>query len=356
MSNINWSAPCYETVDWEGVVESDSELIYRVEKGSWVLTFVSTVLAGTVGTVAYESLQPWIQQKVDAYRADGDDERERWGADLRDLFPFVNFSDVFIGQRHSGAERKLSEIGDYIADLADESVYDEDHIEGYSTNELFQTLDFVIATNIALNDEGPERVLSDPSLTTDFTGDLIAVGGPISNFYARNLMYGDSIDLPYRYDLNPDDGSADTSDASPLELREVGLNDNKGFERRPNWCLVERDGTAPEVGNRPARPERRGETWIRDYFTIVKAPNVHPDAMATYGTEPKVLSVSGCHGFGTRAAISALQDREVLTTLEAEADDGYFQALGRVKRRPDAGLEDAQISVPAEHVRLLDGD
>lgn len=64
--------------------------------------------------------------------------------------------------------------------------------------------------------------------------------------------------------------------------------------------------------------------------------------------------MSGCHGFGTRAAIRALQDREVLATLEAEAADGYFQALGRVKRRRDAGLEDAQISVPAEHVRLLD--
>lgn len=86
----------------------------------------------------------------------------------------------------------------------------------------------------------------------------------------------------------------------------------------------------------------------------MKAPNVYADAAATYATEPKVLSVSGCHGFGTRAAIRALQDREVLATPEAEADDSYFQALGRVKRRPDAGLEDARISIPAEQVRLLD--
>ena len=355
MTDVDWSAPCYETVDWGGAVEPDSELVYRVEEGSWELTFVSTVLAGTVGTVAYESLQPWIERKIDAYRADGDDERDRRSDDLKDLFPFVNYADIFIGQRHSGSERKLGEIGDYLADLADAdgSVYDEDHVKGYSTNELFQTLDFVIATNIALTDEGPERVFSDPSITADFTGDLVAVGGPISNLYTRNLMYGDSVDLPYRYDLNPDDGSANISDASALELRDIGLNDDR-FERRPNWRLIEHDGSAPEVGNRPARPERRGETWIRDYFTIVKAPNVHPDAAATHGAEPKVLSVSGCHGFGTRAAIRALQDREVLATLEAEAADGYFQALGRVKRRRDAGLEDAQISVPAEHVRLLD--
>ena len=88
-------------------------------------------------------------------------------------------------------------------------------------------------------------------------------------------MYGDSVDLPYRYDLNPDDGSANISDASALELRDVGLNDDR-LERRPNWRLIEHDGSVPEVGNRPARPERRGETWIRDYFTIVKAPNVPP--------------------------------------------------------------------------------
>lgn len=186
------------------------------------MTFVSTVLAGAVGTVAYESLQPWIERKVDVYRADRDDERERRGDNLEDLFPFVNYVDIFTGQRHSGAECKLGEIGDYLGGLADadRSVYDEDHVEGCSTNELFQTLDFVIATNIALNDEGPERVFSDPSLTTDFTGDLVAVGGHISSLYTRNLMYGDTVDLPYRYDLNPDDGSADISDASALELRE----------------------------------------------------------------------------------------------------------------------------------------
>lgn len=236
---------------------------------------------------------------------------------------------------------------------ADESVYDKGHLEGISTNELFQTLDFVIATNIGLNHEGPESVLFDPSLTTDFTSDLIAVGGPISNLYTRNLLHGGSADMPYRYNLNPDDGSADFSNASPTEFRDIGLNDD-GFESRPNWHLVERDGMVPEVANRPTRPERRGNTWIRDYFTIVKAQNVHPEARATNGTEPKVLSVSGFHGFGTRAAIRVLQDREVLKTLEAKADDGHFQALGRGKRQRDAGLEDAQISVPAEHVGLPD--
>jgi hypothetical protein len=63
-----------------------------------MLTFVSTELAGALGTVADES-------------------------------------------RHSGAERKLGEICEHlvVATDADASVYDEDHIEGYSTSELFRT-------------------------------------------------------------------------------------------------------------------------------------------------------------------------------------------------------------------------
>lgn len=34
VTDVDWSAPCYETVDWEDVVEPDSELVYRVEEGS----------------------------------------------------------------------------------------------------------------------------------------------------------------------------------------------------------------------------------------------------------------------------------------------------------------------------------
>lgn len=354
MAEIDWESACYETVDWETVVGPDSRLVYRVEEGSWEITFVSTVLAGASGTLAYESIQPWIEQKIEHYRGSSGEDYEHQGEVLKDLFPFVNYADVFIGQRHSGAEQKLVEISDYISNLnrSDTSVYDEDHIEGYSTNELFQTLEFVISTNIALNNEGPQRVLSDTSLTTDFSGDLIAIGGPISNLYTRNLMYSDVIDLPYYYNLNPADGSTNLSSMGPIELRNIGITDDR-LEHSPNWSICEGDGTTPKVGNRPARPERRGETWIRDYFMIIKAPNVHPDSEATFGSEPKVLSVSGCHGFGTRAGILALQDENVLETLENEADDGYFQALGRAKRRRGVSVEDSKISVPAEHVRLL---
>lgn len=86
ISNIDWSDPCYGTVDLEGIVEPDSELIYRVEEGSWVLTFVSTVLAGTIGTMAYESFEPWITQKFRTYREGDTDEREELSDDLMDLF------------------------------------------------------------------------------------------------------------------------------------------------------------------------------------------------------------------------------------------------------------------------------
>ena len=357
MPSGDWDDPCYETVDWKDAVEPDSELVYRVDEGSWELTLVSTVLAGTFGTVTVEAFKPWIERQLDAYRQQPEEQMQRMGENLNDLFPFVNYSDVFIGHRRPWVKKKLHEIGDFLKQLnarPDGAVYDEDHFSGYSTNELFQTLDFVIATNIALNEEEPKQMFSNPDVTTDFAGDLIAVGGPISNLYTRNLMYGDEVDLPYRYDLNPDDGSDDTRRLSPQDLREIGLHDDKGFEQRPNWRLVERDGSVPRIENRPTVPERRRDEWIRDYFSIVKAPNIHPDAEAIYGNEPKVLSLSGCHGLGTRAAIRALQDRDILDTLQDRAGDGYFQAIGRVKRDPDAGLEEARITVPPEHVRLFD--
>lgn len=79
-----------------------------------MLTFVSTELAGALGTVADES-------------------------------------------RHSGAERQLGEVCEHlvVATDADASVHDVDHIEGYSTSELFRTPDSVITTNVALDEEPP---------------------------------------------------------------------------------------------------------------------------------------------------------------------------------------------------------
>lgn len=352
----NWGDPCYDSVAWQRVTE-DSNLLYRVEDGSWALTFVSTVIAGTAGTIAYETLEPLVQRKLRERRSRPAGEMNERVAQLEDLLPFVGTADVFLGQRRPWMADKLRGVGEYLNDIGDRSedeLYDIDHIAGYSANELLQTLDFLISTNLALHDEGPVGVFSDSTLEVDFSRDLIAIGGPIPNYYTRNLMYGDHVDLPYRYDLNPEDGSDDIADVPPTELRELGLTDERGFDKRPNWRLVDRDGNLPRIRNRKTKPMRRDGEWKQDYFTIIKAPNIHPSARERVGSETYSLVLSGCHGLGTRAAIRALQTEHVLDTLDAEAGDGFFQAIGSVKQPEPGAIDDDRIVVEPEHVELLD--
>lgn len=351
MNGETWDDPCYDTVSWP-VVEDDSNLLYRVEEGSWTLSLVSTV----VGGVAANMMEPWIKRKLRQRRQQPEEDVAELVTQLEMLVPFVNHADVFIGRRRPWIREKLSDLGEFLSEVADlgEDIYDDiDHLGTYSSNELLQTLDFLVSTNIALNDAGPTSVFADADATVDFSGDLIAVGGPIANHYTRNLMYGSTVELPYRYDLNPDDGSDETSDITPTELRSIGLTDNRGFDRRPNWCLVDENGAFPIISNTKTRPERRDNTWMRDYFTIIKSPNIHPEATAKHGENPTSLVLSGCHGFGTRAAIAALKTDHVLETLQREAGDAFFQAIGRVKRAGGPKIDGSQIVVPPEHVRVL---
>jgi hypothetical protein len=351
MTGETWERPCYDTVNWS-VVEDDSNLLYRVKEGSWTLSLVSTV----VGSVTANLMEPWIKQKLQQRRQQPEEEVTELVTQLEMLVPFVNHADVFLGRRRPWIHEKLSDLKAFLGEAANlgDDIYDDmDHLGTYSSNELLQTLDFLISTNIALNDAGPTDVFTDTDATVDFSGDLIAVGGPIVNFYTRNLMYGDIIDLPYRYDLNPDDGSDETGDILPRELRSIGLTDNRGFDRRPNWCLVDENGEFPTISKKRTRPERRNDTWIRDYFTIIKSTNIHPDATAKHGENPTSLVLSGCHGFGTRAAITALKTDHVLETLQREVGDADFQAIGRVKRAGGPKIDGSQIVVPPEHVRVL---
>lgn len=351
MVEETWDDPCYETVSWP-VVEDDSNLLYRVEEGSWTLSLVSTM----VGGVAANMMEPWVKQKLRQRRQRSDENVAELVTQLEILVPFVNHADVFLGRRRPWIQEKLSDLGAFLSEVAElgDDVYDDiDHLGTYSSNELLQTLDFLVSTNVAINGTGPTDVFTDTDAAVDFSGDLIAIGGPITNYYTRNLMYGNTVDLPYRYNLNPDDGSNETSDITPTELRSIGLTDNKGFDRRPNWCLVDENGECATISKKETRPERRGETWICDYFTIIKSRNIHPKATGKHGENPTSLVLSGCHGFGTRAAITALKTEHVLETLQQEAGDADFQAIGRVKRAGGPKIDGSQIVVPQEHVRLL---
>lgn len=108
---------------------------------------------------------------------------------------------------------------------------------GYSTIELFQTLDWDIATNILLNDEGPYASLRHVAHHRRH-GRPLRRRLSISNHFTQALLYGDSVDLPERYNFNHDVRTADRSDTSLLNLRDVDSDGDGGMEsaRGPNHC------------------------------------------------------------------------------------------------------------------------
>lgn len=72
---------------------------------------------------------------------------------------------------------------------------------------------------------------------------------------------------------------------------------------------------------------------IRDFFMIIKCPNIYPEAK-----NKKALVLAGCHGLGTWVAGLALKKLDILKKIE-EKVGGDFQAVGSVTS-DDKGFPD----------------
>lgn len=398
-----WAARCYDGVDWKEV-ERDSTRIYRTRHGSWSLVFsmMGSVVLGAAGNLLYAATRPYIQRRMSALQEIPDDERQAYGENVRNVIPMFREADIFVGQRQpwarkklndagrelesrleaetsissgniraireavgslDGAEQSLDDLG--IPDLEtvaadDASVYDTlENVGSLSANELFQTLDLIVSANLAMEEEEPENLVVSEQTGVDFSSDLVSVGGPIANFYTRNVMYdtrdGPDFSLPYRFDLNPPGVQDDLTEYPPQKLREIGLADDRELGRRPNWCLVDEGGETLDIQGDQSRPNWRDGNWMTDYFTVAKVPNVHPDAPPLHRADTKrVLILAGCHGFGTRAALEALKSGDILETIESEVNDGYFQLIGRVKRGDGPEITPNDIEIPSEYLRQID--
>jgi|GEM_PF-1217529 len=400
MDDGPWGRSGYDAVSWTEV-EQDSRRIYRTETGSWelVITVLQGLGIGVAGNLLYTFLEPHIEQKLEEFRNRPDEERAAYRENVSKVLPLFNEADIFVGQRRHWVREKLDELdeeleaelegmslgtdipgkmrerlrsvlgdadtsiqfedlgvldlGDAIDD--DASIYDElDNVGSVSANELFQTLDLVVSANLAMNDEQPANVLFSNDGTVDFTSDLISIGGPIPNFYTRKVMYGDDIDLPYKFDLNPPGVEDDLASYSPEQLREIGLDDDRSLGHRPNWRIVDETGDPLEPPGDKTIPDWGNGQWTRDYFTVAKVPNVHPGAPPVDRAETKrALILAGCHGLGTRAALEALKSGEILDTIESEVQDGYFQLVGKVRRGGDAAITADDIDILDQYLQPL---
>jgi len=367
-----WDKPCYRTIEWRAtgdaedgyVVEDDVDLITRSKSGSYreMSPDLSQSIAGNAIALMNDVDANVEFPGWDIFGnliSNMDPDRQ---ARFEDLAGFARDSDFFVGKRkhwvterpagaatyaslvdENALDRPVSELDridigskQQLIDLIDfERIQRAQYVGPNSANDLFGLHMFFARTNMTLAQEHPlslERTADD---SVNFTEtNLICSGGPIPNPYVRNLMYGDAIDLPYRFRLDVQGYGTDLGGLDPRELRMIGRHESsEGAE--PNWYLADRSGAPVQVGGHPSRPVRGAEPdrYDRDYFTIVKSDNVHP---AVFGTDDyKSLVMCGCHGFGTKGSLKAVLEPSIIDELHDMVGGEDFQVLGVAERRPD---------------------
>lgn len=397
MGTESWDHLCYDTVDWETVSE-DSTRLCRTKQGSW--SIVLPIMFGVASNLLYRVLEPWIERQFERLQNVPEQERRQYEQNVSEVIPIFGEADIFVGQRRPWAREKLNDFGEELGEelaqetslnesrigtfrqsisqlegskqrldelglsdlqeIAEEdaSVYEVlDNVGSLSANEFFQTLDLAVSANLAMEQERPKDILLAEDTSVDFSSDVVSIGGPIANLYTRNVMYGDDVSLPYRFDLNPVGVDDDLREYTPQELRRISLADDRELGHRPNWRIVDRDGEPLEILGDATVPNWRDGQWVTDYFTVAKLPNPHPSAPPLRRAETRrTLLLAGCHGFGTRAALEALKSGDVLETIESQAADGYFQLVGRVRRAEGARITADNIEIPEAHLRQIHVD
>ncbi len=306
-----WENECHRTVDWKLLEDH-----FLVEKPGWarfselvLVLFVAPLLVAVAGGIAVQEYGIWRKRHQE--RREEEEEAEV----LRSmLFPFGE-AELFVGPRYHWMEKKDKKVSrNDIKALGD-------HLKG------------VIYAICSFIRRKPAVKITEDKI--DFSKPLIASGGPIPNWYTRNLMYGGDIDLPYKFRL---DVTEELRRMSPEGLREAGVKVGK---EEPRWVMADRLGNIPKINGMELKPVFSGTKCIRDYFMIIRARNIHP---ANKGNTP-CLILAGCHGPGTAAAGLAVKKLEILREINKKAR-GYFQAIGdtAVQRRK-----------PVENtIRLLD--
>lgn len=319
MTNNIWKYRCHAKVNWNDVA-SETEPVTRTEYGSIIVEhtiFALRILdSPTVRDAAKRSAR--LPEHIQEWRNRND---KPLPEDIEAVVGFARETEFFVGYRQNWLPESRSKKDEAGAENLVRFL-----------NEMLPYLDGVERDDITYDTIVPGAEM------VDFERNLISVGGPVANWYTRNLLYGDEQELPYKFNLNPEPERIDLADCSPYELRLVGRSPDSRLDRSPNWHITGADGNPATFGNEEAKPEWSiaDQQWETDYFMIVKTKNVHPSAKHIPRTS---LTVAGCHGFGTYAAIESLLDPDVVETLAEEAGDGFFQAIGRVTRGDDQNSE-----------------
>lgn len=202
--------------------------------------------------------------------------------------------------------------------------------ESYSKNELTASIplmEFFIRMNIQITGEWPSHV-REIGDQVDFSRNLVCLGGPVSNWYVKYLMYHSGLSLPYIFSFKNESEGENLSEYTQKQLQQIGRTNSENSTEVPNWFISDTDGKPVEVDDEVMIPAKRSGVWYKDYFIITKTQNVYRDA----GPSTKCLTLSGCHGFGTRAAARAIQMPQHIKRIQEEVGSSNFQVLGSAWR------------------------
>lgn len=292
---VDWQAKCYETVDWDLLRAPGSPhglTVLANHRPSFWRRLGRGLWNGTRKVFADEAVVRFFEAGLEtaatvAQRTPEDLEAFRGMCAM--LFPMDRPADVVVGKRSPGAGAEEVAAPDQAA-----------------TQEVLKGLGCIL-------DQPYTRFAAKGGLPFQRGSANFAVGGPIPNALARNVLYGPR-PPPVRFRLDVAPGLAHRS---PDALKAGRL------EGEPEWFLCDEDGRPTQHG----KPVRAGGRVTVDQFTIVKTR--HPDRRSS-GASAVVLA--GCHGLGTMAAGRLLRSAPDLARLCQQTKGRDFQVVGQVEQ------------------------
>lgn len=145
----------------------------------------------------------------------------------------------------------------------------------------------------------------------DLKNNLYIVGGPISNAYSRKVLYGNYLQIPYKFRL---DLTEELANSSPLELKALI------YDIEPNWYICDENGVEIEGGT----PKIENGILTEDSFMIIKCRNIRAN------NNTRSVIFAGCHGPGTSAAGKLVKDKKIIEYIYSKTKGQDFQLIGKV--------------------------
>jgi len=302
-----WDKKCYETVTWDKIENEvsphyihylgDTTIAMEKKTEPKGKTAIIGAFLETINTISplFGILIAAITGGKVSNNSKNEFERRQIEEVYNEVLPIRRRSFIGTGEREPwmDSDEKLSP-------------YDKD-----STTHIIEG----IANGFSLSNAQPKEINGKKRM--EFQHNLYLAGGPISNAYSRNVLYGKTIQTPYKFRL---DLNEKLVDFSPSKLKKIS------YKTEPNWYICDENGHEIKNGT----PKIKNGKIIEDSFMIIKCNNIYPQA----NKNTKCVIFAGCHGLGTAAAGKIIKNQQVIDYIYSKVESNDFQLLGKVSIEP----------------------